>query len=79
MGARKVNQTDKRQNYAFCDNIPSRCTKLKTNTDAKMECHQKSATAENNLRNIISYKEGKSLKDILNRQSKALKVYVPLL
>ena len=58
------------QNYTFCDDIPSRGKKLKTNTDAKMESHPKSTTAENNLYNAcyyITYKKGKSLKDMIVR------------
>ena len=43
------------QNYAFWDNIPSRGKKLKTNTDAKMDAHPKSASAENNLYNGSYY------------------------
>ena len=44
-----------RQNYAFCDDISSRGKKLETNTDAKMESHPKSVTAENNLYNASYY------------------------
>ena len=36
-------------------NIPFRGEKLKINTDAKMETHPKSATAENNLYNASCY------------------------
>ena len=53
----------------FCDDIPSRGQKLKTNTNAKMESHPKSATAENNLYNASYFiiQKRKSLKDMLVR------------
>ena len=60
-----IKQTDLRQNYAFCDAIPSRGKKLKTDTDAKLESHPKSATAENAIYYIIQKR--KSLKDMLVR------------
>lgn len=50
---KKKNHTDLRQNYAFCDDIPSR--DKKKNADAKMQSHPKSATAENNLLNTSYY------------------------
>ena len=48
---------NKRQTYmyAFRDDISSRGKKRKTKTDAKMESHPKSATAENNLQNTSDY------------------------
>ena len=55
VGTQKTNQTNKRQTYAFRDDISSRGKKLKTKTDAKMESRPKSATAENNLQNTSDY------------------------
>ena len=60
---------NKPKNYAFCDDIPSRGKNLKTNTDAKLEFHPKSATAENNLQNASYYiiQKSKSLQNMLVR------------
>ena len=55
VGTQKTNQTNKRQTYAFRDDISSRGKKLKIKTEAKMESHPKSVTAENNLLNTFDY------------------------
>ena len=52
--------------------------KLRTNTDAKMESHPKSATAENNLQNTSAYIiQKRQIPQRRARQSKTLKAFVP--
>ena len=59
--------------------IPSRGYKFKTNTDATLESHPKSATAENNLQNASDYIiQKRYIAQRHTRQSKTLKARASL-
>ena len=78
---KKTNQTDQRQNFVFCDDIPFRGKKLKNkiNSDVTMESHPKSATVENNEQNTSDYIiQKRQIAQRHARQSKTLKAFMLL-
>ena len=69
VGTQKTNQTNKRQTFAFRDDLSSRGKELKTKTDAKLSLVQNQPLLRTILKTlpIISDKKDKSLKDMLVR------------